>query len=164
MSKSQWYAFYVKPRHEKRVLDRAKELEHEVYLPLIKSWNQWSDRKKEIEKPLIPGYIFSRIRLEDRVHILQIPGIVSIVKIGGKWATIPDEQIETLKQFVNNSDTLTTETKVVRGEKVRVYRGAFAGATGIVKGIKGKTRLVLVIDNLNLSYSVEIKKTDLKKA
>lgn len=163
MSKSQWYAFYVNPRHEKKAFLRIQELQVEAYIPTVKIWNQWSDRKKEVEKVLIPGYIFCRIKLEDRLSVLQTPGVVSIVKVGGKLVSIPDEQIETLKQFVRNSDTLTTETQLFKGEKVRVFKGAFAGATGVVKSIRGKTRLFLVLDNLNLAYSVKIQKSDLQR-
>ncbi len=159
----EWYAFYVTTRHEKRIYSRISELDVEVYLPIVKKWNQWSDRKKEIESPLIPGYIFCHIRVEDRIPILQTPGVLNIVKIGGKWAPIPNEQIETLKLFVKNSETLSIESKIVVGEEVKVVRGVFTGAIGIVKHESGNMRLVLSFEKLGLAYSVVIKKSDLQR-
>lgn len=145
------------------MLDRIKELDFEVYLPLLKVWNQWSDRKKEVEKPLIPGYIFCRIDIKDRIPILQILGVLGVLRIGGKWVPIPDDQIETLQMFLKNSETLLPEAAVQKGEQVKVFRGAFAGAIGTVLDIKGKTRLVLRLDSLQLAYSVEIDKSDLQR-
>src|SRR2546430_13551223 len=38
----------------------------ECFLPLYKSIRRWSDRKKELEQPLFPGYLFCRFDFENR--------------------------------------------------------------------------------------------------
>ena len=53
-----WYALYVITRHEKKIAKSMLEKNIECYIPLIKKMHQWSDRKKLVETPLIPGYAF----------------------------------------------------------------------------------------------------------
>jgi transcriptional antiterminator RfaH len=54
-----WHVLYSKPRNEKKVVERLSKNGFEVYCPLIKTLRQWSDRKKKVQIPMFPGYIFA---------------------------------------------------------------------------------------------------------
>ena len=68
--KKNWHAIYVASRQEKKVLEALLNKKIEAYLPLIKTLRQWSDRKKLVEFPLMPGYVF--VKEDLKYPILQI--------------------------------------------------------------------------------------------
>src|SRR4051794_251921 len=79
----QWYALQLRPRFEKKAAQHLEHNGHEAYLPMFRSRRQWSDRIKEIEVPLFPGYMFCRFDVSYRLPILVTPGVLSIVNFGG---------------------------------------------------------------------------------
>src|SRR5271170_4140348 len=93
---SHWYAACTSPRHEKRVATQMKGNQLECFLPLYRSVRHWKDRRKELDLPLFPGYIFIRVALEQRLQVLQVPGVLQFVSFGGKPASLPDDEIEAL--------------------------------------------------------------------
>ena len=63
---NEWFAFRVRPRHEKQVSIALREKGFTEFLPLYKSKRQWADRTKVVEMPLFPGYIFLSTSVVDR--------------------------------------------------------------------------------------------------
>ena len=120
-----WYAVYTTSRAEKKVKQRLDESGIENYLPLRTEIRIWSDRKKKVSLPLIPGYIFVRIAVEDMLKILNIPGVVTFLREKSVPAAIPDDQIHRLRMIVEHAfdevEFLTSHVNV--GDKVRVKQG-----------------------------------------
>ena len=50
-----WFAVYVRSRAEKKVAEALLQQGYEFFLPLKKTLRNWSDRKKWVDLPLIPG-------------------------------------------------------------------------------------------------------------
>ena len=75
----QWYAVCTRSNHEKCAAAQldARTIEH--FLPLYETVRKWKDRRKRVELPLFPGYIFVRIPLEERLRVLVTPGVVRLV-------------------------------------------------------------------------------------
>ncbi len=91
-----WYAIQSRSRHEKKV---ATQLQHKgvlTYLPLISETHRWSDRRKIVEQPLFPGYVFVRIGYsnEARIRVLRTLGVAGFVGVHGDGIPIPDKQIQ----------------------------------------------------------------------
>src|SRR6266851_1881512 len=95
---SHWYAAYTSANHEKRVAHQLGQRSVEHFLPVYESVRRWKDRRKKLELPLFPGYVFVRMALRERMRVLQIPGVACLVGFGGAVATLPDEEIEGLKK------------------------------------------------------------------
>ena len=77
-----WFAIWTRSRHEKLVRDQlAKKTDVDVFLPTIGKWSRWKDRKKKIDWPLFPGYVFARFVADERIGILKVDGVVQIIKI-----------------------------------------------------------------------------------
>src|SRR5271167_2502692 len=74
-----WYALYTRSRHEKQVAECIGRRRISYFLPLYRSVRRWKDRRKELELALFPGYVFVRISLRDKLHILQVPGAIRLV-------------------------------------------------------------------------------------
>jgi transcription antitermination factor NusG len=77
-----WYGIRTKPRFEKNISTHLNAKGYEQYLPSYRSQRRWSDRSKIIELPLFPGYVFCKFDLSNRLPILVIPGVLSIVGVG----------------------------------------------------------------------------------
>ena len=158
-----WYAIYTRPRHEKKVFEQFEEKEWESFLPLVKQVRLWKDRKKKIEVPMFRSYLFARFDYKHRFDLLQTKGVVKIVNFRGTPAVVPDWQIESLKTMIENPKKVRLETYMRTGEEVEVIEGAFKGMRGAVKTIKGDTRLVVTIDGILQSVSVEIESGFVKR-
>src|SRR6266699_802656 len=77
-----WYALRVRSRHEQMVGAHLQGRGYKSFLPLYKCRRRWSDRFKEIEQPLFPGYVFCQFNPLNQLPILSIPGVVHVVGVG----------------------------------------------------------------------------------
>lgn len=153
---NQWYALYTKPRHEKKVHDLLLEKQFDVFLPLIKQTRRWKDRKKKVDMPLFSSYIFVNFDFKNRFDVLQTRGIVKIVNFSGEPAVVPQWQIDSLKKMLEFPESLQIETHISPGEIVEITEGPMRGMRGSVRRIKNEERLVLTIDGIMQTVSVEI--------
>jgi transcription antitermination factor NusG len=77
--KAEWFVLRTQSRHEKCVAERARSRQVESFLPLYRSVRYWKDRRKELELPLFPGYVFVRTSIAERRPILQVPGVLQFI-------------------------------------------------------------------------------------
>ena len=158
--KSSWYVLYTRPRWEKKAETELKAEGISTYLPLVKTLRQWSDRKKLVEVPLLPSYIFVNIKLNEYETVRRARGIVNFVYYRSKPAVVRDEEIEALQEFLGK--TKHSSIEFVEGDEVRVRTGVLGGKQGTIKKI-GKERVLLIIDELNMALQAEIDKSLLDK-
>ena len=152
-----WIAIRSKPRSEKIVSNQLNRKGIESFLPLIKKHQQWSDRKKWVEFPLFPGYLFARIELKDSIFILSTHGVNTIVKFGDKIITIDDKVLNSIKLALEGGYDLHPMKYFIIGDRVKVIDGPMKGAKGVVETKqKNKNRLVIKIDALHQAVAVHI--------
>src|SRR5690242_1984472 len=89
-----WFALTAKHQHEPTVARLLTGKGIEVFHPTYATVRQWKDRKKTLQLPLFPGYVFFRGGQEKRVEILSTPGVFSIVSFGDVAAEISGKEIE----------------------------------------------------------------------
>jgi transcription antitermination factor NusG len=151
-----WFALQVRVRHEVAVSDHLKGKGYEWFLPLYKSRRRWSDRVKEIEAPLFPGYLFCRFDPHDRLPILKTPGVAQIVGYNHIPIPVDEHEITAIRRLVASGVPNFPCAYLEVGSKVRIDTGALRGLEGILTDVKGKRRLVLSISLLQRSVAVEI--------
>ncbi|MCD6165698.1 UpxY family transcription antiterminator [bacterium] len=151
-----WYALYTRSRHEKKVDAQLKEKGIESYLPLHTVIRQWSDRKKKVEEPLFRCYVFVHLALKDRLRALQTEGVVRMVSFGGKPSVIPDSQIEAVKRLLQEGLVVEPYQYLKEGQWVEVVQGPLTGLQGILIEKRGSQKLVVSIDSIRQSISVQI--------
>jgi len=154
-----WYAVYTRSRHEKRVHDRLKAMSLESFLPLCNTLSRWKDRNSYVQFPLFPGYLFVRIGLHDRLHVLQAPGVVNLVGQEHKPEPLPDRDIETLRTAVSQNIPLEPHSFLKTGEKVLIANGPFQGVEGILLR-KNKLRVLLSLSQIQSSFVLDIDAQD----
>lgn len=160
-----WYAIFTKPRSEKKVLQRMIDHEIEAFLPMVKTVRQWSDRKKTLEVPLIPSYIFVHMPEKDLFKTLPIQGTVNVLKHLGKPAKIREVEIENLRILSGNAENhhIHSCMNVTSGDDVEVINGPFMGliATCLKEG--KNHRVIVNIDALGSCFNVNIPMSFLRK-
>lgn len=165
VSQKKWYAIFTKPRWEKKVFQRLEENDIEAFLPLIKTVRQWSDRKKTLQVPLIPSYVFVRMDEKELYNALKVNGAVNVLKHLRKPAVVRDEEIENLKIISNSNEKVevVNQVKIEEGDVVEVTNGPFMGLIAVCEK-KGSThRVVVNIESLGNSFSVNIPLSFLRK-
>ena len=155
-----WYAAHTRPRHEKRVAQQLQERGVEHFLPLYHSLRRWKDRRKELDLVLFPGYIFVQLALTDRLRVLQLPGVVRFVSFNGLPAALPSEDVEALRSGLSQNLHPEYHPYLTAGRRVRVVSGALCGAQGILVRRKSNYRLVISLDAIMRSVSLEIDEAD----
>jgi transcription antitermination factor NusG len=155
-TEEKWYALQVRPRFEKVVAVHLNHKGYEEYLPLYRSRRRWSDRIKEIELPLFPGYIFCKFDVLRRLPILLIPGVISVVGTGKNPLAVSDDEINAVQNVVKSGLTFQPSRFIATGQLARVERGPLRGLVGIVIATKKNCRLIVSINLLQRSVSVEV--------
>jgi transcription antitermination factor NusG len=151
-----WFAIQVRMRHEIGVADHLQGKGYEWFLPLYKARRRWSDRVKEVDSPLFPGYLFCRFNPNDRLPILKTPGVTQIVGYNHVPVPVDEQEIAAIRRLVASGLPNFPCAYLEVGSKVRIDAGALRGLEGILIDLKGKRRLVLSITLLQRSVAVEI--------
>ena len=159
-----WWAVYTRHQHEKAVAETLSAKGFDVFLPLYDSVRRWKDRSKILSLPLFPCYVFVRGGLNRRLQVVTTPGIHTILYHGERIALIPDEEIDAIRLAVKSPAQVEPYPFLRCGEKVRVTRGSLEGVVGILVRKKSLYRLVLSVEMLAQSVSVEINAADVEPA
>jgi transcription antitermination factor NusG len=151
-----WYALQVRPRFEKIIATTLAGKGFEGFLPLYRHRSRWSDRMKEVELPLFPGYLFCKFDINKRLPILITPGVMHVVGVGKTPHAIDDDEIAALQSIVLSGLQTEPRSYLNIGDKVRIEIGPLAGVEGILQSMKGSSRLIVSVGLLQRSVSVEI--------
>ena len=151
-----WYALYTAPRHEKFVADQINRRGISCFLPLYRSVRRWKDRRKELAMVLFPGYVFVRVAPQDRLPVLQLPGVVRLVTFNGRPVALPEQEIELLRSRLSGTRVMEPHPYLRVGRRIRVRRGPLQGLEGIIVRMKDRCRLVFSIDLIMRSVAVEV--------
>jgi len=154
-----WFALYVKSRSDfvtERELNRKGIV---TFLPRVKRPRQWKDRKKLVEFPLFPGYLFFQVvaRHEYFLPVLKTKGAVTILsRTPGFPTLVPNSEIESLKAVVANEEIIDIYPHLKEGMHVRVCRGLLTGAEGVLQSREDHYLLMVNIEILGRSVAVRI--------
>jgi transcription antitermination factor NusG len=161
-SEPQWYATYTVAHHEKSVAYQMQSYGIDHFLPLYRSIHRWKDRRKEVELPLFPSYVFVHLPLKDRMQVLRMPGVVHLVGFSGRPAPLPAAEIDALRSGLERNLLLEPYPYLKVGRRVRVFRGPLAGTEGILVRKKEKFRVVLSLDLIARSVAAEVDGGDIE--
>ena len=157
-----WYALHVRTRFEKVVSRNLRGKGYEEFLPLYNRMSRWSDRTKQIELPLFPGYVFCRFNPVHRMPILTIPGVNAIVGIGKSLMPVEESELASIRTLLASNLYCEPWPFLQMGQTVLVERGPLAGIQGIVMLVKNSYRLIISVNLLQRSVAVEIDRCRLK--
>src|ERR1700733_5175577 len=131
-----WFALRVRSNYEHVASLHLRDRGFEEFSPTYKAERQWSDRKKQIDLPLFPGYVFCRLNPEDRLPVLTIPGTVGLVEFGNGPSAVPDHEIESVRRMIGSGLLVAPWPFLEVGQRVLIERGPLTGVEGIIQEVK----------------------------
>jgi transcription antitermination factor NusG len=125
-------------------------------LPTYRAIRRWSDRRKELDLCLFPGYVFCRFSYEERLLVLGTPAITSIVGFAKTPAPVPDSEIDAIQAMVKSGRALQPWPYLRAGDRVRIDEGCLQGLSGALVREKDRWRVVVNVELLHRSVAVEV--------
>jgi transcription antitermination factor NusG len=153
-----WYAIRTRGRSERTVDAQLRALGLQTFLPLYSEVRRWSDRRREIHRPLFPGYTFLRaaISAEIKSLVLRSAGVADFVHAMGKPLAIVDREIAGIQALIAEKIPFSPNTFVNIGTRVQVRGGALDGLVGILVGRNSDCSLVISVELIQRSVALRV--------
>ena len=151
-----FYALRVRSNFEKTVVAHLTGRGYSPFLPAYKTKRMWSDRMREIEQPLFPGYVFCRFPIESRLPVISVPGLIMIVGAGRCPLPVDEHEIAEVRHVLEAGWPMEPWKFLESGDQVVIDQGALRGVGGIMVSTRGECRLILSVTLLQRSVAVEI--------
>lgn len=152
----QWLVAYVQSFLEKKTAERLKAMGVECYLPIQSEIRQWSDRRKKVDRLVIPMMIFVHVTPQERPLPLTLQAISRYMVLRGESrpAVIPEEQMERFRFMLDYSPEAVEicSTPLAAGDAVKVIKGPLAGLEGELVMIGGKSKVAVRLDMLGSAH------------
>jgi len=167
-----WYAVHTRSRHEKDVTDELEKIPVDYYLPVTERERRWKDRRKKMEVPLFPGYVFVREDFSGeegwlrKMHVLKARGAVKILSTpDGDPIPVPDQEIYNVRTVLEKQLKVDPyHYDFYPGQPLRIRKGPLQGVEGILIERKGIHLLILQVHLLCQAVAVTLPAADVEAA
>lgn len=167
---STWVAALVHTNCERQVARQLEPLVDECYVPVQEEIRFWSDRKKKIQRIVIPNIVFVRCLPTLFVELKRLSYVRGLLVNPGEKtpAIISDGEIEKLRFMLGQSDVPVELDGHMRktflvGDKFRVVRGLFRGLEGDIYSVHDSEFYVGVLLHGIGFACVHINKSDIER-
>jgi transcription antitermination factor NusG len=162
LSIPEWFAVRTRPRHEKAVVKQLEFTRVETFLPLCTETRSWSDRRKEVDFPLFPGYVFVRFpnASHTRFQVFQARGVIGFVGPNNKATAIPAQQIEAIRSLVDARVDFRPHPYLNVGQRIRIRNGALQGLEGVLVRVASDQSLIVSVDLIHKSVAIRLEGYD----
>jgi transcription antitermination factor NusG len=155
--RSYWVAVQVKTGHESMVAQYFNFNGTEHFLPYSRAVHQWSDRKKMIQKPLFPGYLFCLYNDIRRAGIVKTPSVIRVIGFGMTPEAVDSRELEAIRRVATSELECRATDLLSEGDPVTIHSGPLKGLQGLVVEVRGpKCRFVVSVTILSRSVAVEV--------
>lgn len=152
-----WFVLCTRSRYEKKLAESFEKSRINYFLPTRIVRKKWSDRWKNVETVLFPGYIFVQFEEQDRYQILNTPGAVRFLYFAGKYATLSRLDVQMINQSLDNSQELeVVNSELFEGQLVKITSGPFKGFEAKLVHHNGKGKLLLEVKSIAQGVLIEI--------
>jgi transcription antitermination factor NusG len=158
LSQLEWFAVRTRPRHEKVVSQQFETIGLEAFLPVCGQVRNWSDRRKVVEFPIFPGYVFVRTSHapQARVLVFKARGVLGFVGPNNQPAAIPAEQIEAVRSLTHAQVRCYPHPYLTIGQRVRIRNGSLQGLEGILIRVANDHSLIVSVDLVHRSVAIRL--------
>jgi len=164
-ARANWYALRVRSRHEFVTRDELAKKGVDTFLPAATKLRRWKDRKKNVDFPLFPGYLFVSVapRPEEFLKALKTRGAVNFVALeAGQPAPVAEEEIQSLRIILQCKGEFDIYPELKQGTRVSVMSGPLKGAEGVIIGKEERFVFVVNIEILGRSIGTRISAEDIE--
>ena len=156
-----WFVIWTASRAERKVEARIAAMGLSPWLPTVKERHRWSDRWREVVCPLFPGYLFVRNRSVEWHEVLRTPGVLTVVKQGGRPALIADTFVAGLRDAIERTGAepgqVTEAVDYRPGDAVVIVQeGPLKGVRGVVRERRRGRHLVIWVSEIGRGVAFTI--------
>ena len=160
LDQAHWFALKTRARHERKVVSRLEAVGIRTFGALVRVRREWTDRRKLVQVPLFPGYVFVHINLREPGEVLSRPGVVDFVRMRGVPQPVRTTEMDAVALLVRGAtasgELPSHDDYLVAGTSVVVTEGPFSGLTGVLAEHRGATRVVVRLNSLRQARGVSI--------
>src|SRR6202012_950786 len=106
--------------------------------------------------PLFPGYLFCRFAARDRLRVLSSPGVRSIVGSRREAGRVAESEIANVRAMIASGKPILPWPDLQVGQRVTIREGPLASLSGIIVRAKNQWRVIVSVEALSCSVSVEL--------
>ena len=160
-----WYVIKTLSRAEKKTAERITHADYKVYLPLQTTIKQWSDRKKKVEVPLIPGVLFVCCSESELIKLYDTQGVYSILKLSGKYAVVRENEITNLKLLLKDQVELKEEDFEIinKGALIEVVQGPLQGIIATSIEHQRNYKLIIQFESIGRQFVIHVPRSQVRK-
>lgn len=153
-----WYVVYTKPRHEKKVHTRLTEKNIASILPTKKVLRSWHDRKKYVEEPLFPSYIFIQLNsMHDYYGGIEEDSVLYYVKTGKEIARVSETIVDNIRLASSHgSEIEVSDQHFQPSRRLVIQHGVLTGLTGEFVKYENKKKLLIRVSLLQRSILLSL--------
>ncbi len=153
-----WLAVQTWPRYEKKVATELQRKQVEVFLPLTDAEHKWSDRRRIVQLPLFPNYIFVRApeTFSSRISVLRTNGVINFVGARNVGTPIPEGEIESVRILLSRGIAFHAHSFLSVGQRVRIRGGSLDGVAGVLVAKNEDLSLVVSIQIIQRSLAIRV--------
>ena len=157
-----WLVLHVKPRTEKKAMQRLARCRGFHYLPLYVKITRVQRRKVRRELPLFPGYVFAHLSPVECADIMRSNLVVRTIHDPFPRETV--HQLRLIARAARSAPEIRPLKQTFKeGERVLVKYGPLRGTTGYVKRDEGRATLCINVDILGSAVAVSVSPGDIEK-
>ena len=151
-----WHALTATHKHERTACNHLLNKGLEGFWPVCRARRHWSDRIKQLDVALFPGYLFCRFPPLARASVLSTPGVTSIVSFGKLPGIVEDDEIAAIRTILASGLPAQPWPYLQAGQRVRIEQGCLQGLTATLVRCRDEFRVVVNVELLQRSVAVEI--------
>ena len=159
-----WFAVLCRSRHEKLVATSLSSMGIANFLPTVSEVHYWSDRRKPVDTPLFPGYVFVQIPNSTgaQLRVLKTSGVVRFVGNQQGPLPIPEQEISDVQMVLQQKVHCSPYPFLKLGQRVRICEGALDGIEGVLVGRDSDSKLVISIEIIQRSLAISVYNFDVQ--
>lgn len=157
-----WYAFYTLSRQEKEFMRKLHGHQVSFYCPMVPKRNKSpAGRIRTSYLPLFSNYVFVYGTDDQRHQALTTNCVAQVLK-----AVDSDELTRDLRQFhylISLDAPILPETRLEKGDRVRIKSGRFRGIEGVVLRRENELRLLVMVNFIQRGASMLLEDFELEQ-
>jgi len=159
-----WYAILSRSRHEKVASAALTKSGITTFLPIVSQVRRWSDRRKIVEMPLFPGYLFVQIpnSSEAQLQVLKATGVAQFIGNRQGPIPVPDKEVAAVNAVLRAQVECSPYPFLRVGQRVRIRGGSLEGIEGILIAHESASKLVISIEIIQRSLAVSVYNFDVE--
>jgi transcriptional antiterminator RfaH len=162
MSDLLWFVAHTRPRCEKKLAQFCAREQMEATLPCYRAVHKYAGKIISFDKPLFPGYVFLRLRQNQRQQTYQSDYVANLLDVHDQALFIA--QLGNIVCALDTGLEIQLAPEIGVGKRVRIVRGPLRSIEGWVEERYGMSTVLLRLDFISQAAAVKVEADDLELA